>query len=70
MLLIQKRYVKDFFDITKEEREAIFNLLDEGKKLFDEKYQPDAYNIGVKYGEDSGQTVMHVQSNTKIQRRH
>ena len=60
MLFIPKRHVKDFFDITKEEREAIFELADEGKKLLDEKYSPDAYNIGVNCGEYSGQTVMHV----------
>ena len=60
MLFIPKRHVKDFFDITKEEREAIFELVDEGKKLLDEKYSPDAYNIGVNCGEYSGQTVMHV----------
>ena len=60
MLFIPKRHVKDFFDITKEEREAIFNLVDEGKKLLDEKYSPDAYNVGINCGEEAGQTVMHV----------
>ena len=63
MLFIPKRHVKNFFDITKEEREAIFNLIDEGKKLLDEKYSPDSYNIGINCGEEAGQTVMlvHVQ---------
>lgn len=60
MLFIPKRHVKDFFDITKKEREAIFKLVDEGKKLLDEKYSPDGYNVGVNCGEVSGQTVMHV----------
>ena len=60
MLFIPKIHVKDFFDITKEERNAIFELIDEGKKLLDEKYSPDAYNIGINCGEVAGQTVMHV----------
>ena len=60
MLFIQKRHVKDFFDITKEEREAIFDLIDEGKKLLDEKYSPDSYNVGINCGEHAGQTIMHV----------
>lgn len=60
MLFIPKRHVKDFFDITKEEREAIFELIDEGKKLLDEKYSPDSYNIGINCGEHAGQTIMHV----------
>ena len=60
MLFIPKRHVKDFFDITKEEREAIFDLRDEGKKLLDEKYSPDSYNVGINCGEHAGQTIMHV----------
>lgn len=60
MLFIPKRHVKDFFDITKEEREAIFELIDEGKRLLDEKYSPDSYNVGINCGEYAGQTVMHV----------
>ncbi len=60
MLFIPKRHVKDFFDITKEEREAIFDLIDEGKKLLDEKYSPDSYNVGINCGEHAGQTIMHV----------
>ena len=60
MLFIPKRHVKDFFDITKEEREAIFDLIDEGKKLLDKKYSPDSYNVGINCGEHAGQTIMHV----------
>ena len=60
MLFIPKRHVKNFFDITKEEREAIFELIDEGKKLLDEKYSPDSYNVGINCGEHAGQTIMHV----------
>nr|WP_270941212.1 HIT family protein [Romboutsia lituseburensis] len=60
MLFIPKRHVKDFFDLTRNERESIFELVDEGKKLLDEKYSPDGYNVGINCGEVSGQTVMHV----------
>ena len=60
MLFIPKRHVKNFFDITKEEREAIFELIDEGKKLLDEKYSSDSYNVGINCGEHAGQTIMHV----------
>lgn len=35
MLFIPKRHVKDFFDLTRNERESIFELVDEGKKLLD-----------------------------------
>ncbi|MGL4913702.1 MAG: HIT family protein [Romboutsia sp.] len=60
MLFIPKRHAQDFFEITRKERESIFELIDQGKALLDEKYSPDGYNIGVNCGEESGQTVMHV----------
>ena len=59
MLFIPKRHVKDFFDITKEEREAKFVDMKRDKLLI-LKYSPDGYNIGVNCGGASGQTVMHV----------
>ena len=30
------------------------------KKMMDEQYQPDGYNIGVNCGEAAGQTIFHV----------
>lgn len=55
-----KRHIKDFWEATLEERIAIFSLLDEAKKVVDEKYGPDAYNIGMNLGEEAGQSVMHL----------
>lgn len=60
MLFITKRCVKTFFDTTIDEKIAIFNLVDEAKKLLDDKFHPDGYNIGLNCGEDAGQTVMHI----------
>ena len=58
--VIPKRHVKDWWDTTKEERIAIFNLLDEAKKIIDIKYKPDRYNIGMNLGKEAGQSVMHL----------
>ncbi|MBU9714121.1 HIT family protein [Evansella tamaricis] len=60
LLIIPKRHVSNFFDTSLEEREAFNELLEEGKRLLDEKYQPDGYNIGINAGEAAGQTVFHV----------
>ena len=30
------------------------------KKIVDEKYQPDAYNIGMNLGVAAGQSIMHL----------
>lgn len=58
--VIPKRHVADWWNATAEERRAILALLDEAKKLLDEKYQPDGYNIGMNLGAAAGQSVMHL----------
>ncbi|MCQ6277084.1 HIT family protein [Bacillus sp. V3B] len=60
LLIIPKRHVEQYFDVTDQERSAIDQLLFEGKKMIDEKYQPDGYNIGINCGEAGGQTIFHV----------
>lgn len=57
---ITKRNVATIFDTTTEEKLAIFELIDQAKKMIDEQYKPDGYNIGINCGESAGQTVMHV----------
>lgn len=58
--VIPKRHIKDWWEATDEERMAIFKLIDEAKKIVDEKYHPDAYNIGMNLGEKAGQSIMHL----------
>lgn len=60
IIFMTKRHVKDFFETTKEEKNAIFELIDKAKSIIDEKYKPTGYNIGMNCGVSAGQTVMHV----------
>lgn len=60
ILIIPKRHVADFFDTTVEERQAFNELIERCKKILDDEYSPDGYNIGVNCGESAGQTVFHV----------
>lgn len=60
LLIIPKRHVSSFFETTDEEKQAIFQLLDDCRKLIQEKYNPDSYNIGVNVGIFGGQTIMHT----------
>ena len=41
MLIIPKRHVQNYFDITLQEEAAMHELLRRGKELLDEKYHPD-----------------------------
>lgn len=60
MIFMTKRHVRDFFETTKEERIAIFELIDKAKGIIDKKYKPTGYNIGMNCGISAGQSVMHI----------
>jgi diadenosine tetraphosphate (Ap4A) HIT family hydrolase len=59
-LVVPRRHVASFFELTAEERHAMLGLLDRAKAVIDSKHAPDAYNIGINDGAAAGQTVMHV----------
>ena len=58
--VIPKRHIKTWWETTQEEKKAIFDLLDQAKKMADEKYHPNGYNIGMNLGEEAGQSIMHL----------
>jgi len=59
-LVVPRRHVASFFELTAEERAAVLELLDRAKGALDKEYSPDAYNIGINDGAAAGQTVMHL----------
>ena len=59
-LIIPKRHVGSFFDVTGDERRATLALLDSAKLGLDESFHPDGYNIGINDGQAAGQTVPHL----------
>ncbi|MCK5809664.1 MAG: HIT family protein [Cocleimonas sp.] len=59
-LIVTRRHVAEFFQATKEEKLAIFDLVDKMKAIIDEKHNPDGYNIGVNIGKAAGQSVPHI----------
>lgn len=60
MLIIPKRHISSFFDLTDDEYKEIRGLLIESKNLLDLELSPDGYNIGVNDGPAAGQTVPHL----------
>ncbi|MFA7032668.1 MAG: HIT family protein [Bacilli bacterium] len=58
-LIISKRHVETFFDLTDQEIQAFHDLALKVKKYLDEKYHPIGYNVGFNCGAAAGQTVMH-----------
>jgi diadenosine tetraphosphate (Ap4A) HIT family hydrolase len=60
VLVIPKRHVANFFDMTAAEQAAILDLLNQAKTMIAAKHSPDGYNIGVNIGKAAGQNRMHV----------
>ena len=58
-LIIPKRHSIDFFGLSERELHACYLLMREVKAVIDEKYGPDAYNIGVNNGKAAGQVIGH-----------
>lgn len=59
-LVIPKRHIGSFFDLTADERNDLLALLERAKAVLDAEYQPDGYNIGINDGPAAGQTVPHL----------
>ena len=59
LLIIPYRHIADYFSLTEKEKSALWTMVDEGKKLLDEGFKPDGYNVGINVGISGGQTVMH-----------
>ena len=59
-LVIPKRHVASFFELTPDEVATCMELINEEKKLIDDEFAPDGYNIGVNVGPAAGQSINHV----------
>ena len=59
-LIIPKRHIASFFEVTKEEQSALLDLVSDIRGLLVKERNPDGFNIGINVGEAAGQTVMHL----------
>ena len=60
VLVVPRRHVASFFDMTAQEKAAVIALLDRAKVQIEAEFHPDGYNIGVNIGRAGGQSRMHV----------
>lgn len=60
VLVVPRRHVADFFDMTADEQAAVLQLLNEARRRIGTEFAPDGYNIGVNVGAAAGQSRMHV----------
>ena len=59
-LVIPRRHIGSFFDLTPAERDALLALLDDARTALQAEQAPDGYNIGINDGPAAGQTVPHL----------
>ena len=60
VLLISKRHVSSYFELTAQEAVDLYAFTQQVKAYIDKLYHPDGYNIGINDGEWAGQSVPHL----------
>jgi diadenosine tetraphosphate (Ap4A) HIT family hydrolase len=60
VLVVPRRHVADFFDMSWAEKTSVLTLLDRAKAEIAREHSPDGFNIGVNIGKAAGQNRMHV----------
>ena len=56
VIVVPRRHVADFFEMTAAEQDAVMKLLLAARRIVAEKHSPEGYNIGAA----AGQSRMHV----------
>lgn len=59
-LVVPRRHIGSFFDLSDAERTCMVELLAQAKAQLDLSFQPDGFNIGINDGAAAGQTVQHL----------
>jgi diadenosine tetraphosphate (Ap4A) HIT family hydrolase len=59
-LIVPKRHVSSFFEVTSAERADLMSVLTEARNDLDSQFHPAGYNIGINDRPAAGQTVPHL----------
>ena len=59
-LVIPYRHVPSYFEVTDEERQELWGLVNQGKEVIENRYHPQGYNIGINIGSRAGQSIFHM----------
>lgn len=58
-LVVPRRHVASWDEVSPEERAATWQTVDEMRRLITDRHRPSAFNVGFNDGAAAGQTVMH-----------
>lgn len=59
-LIIPKRHVASYFELTNHEQQALWAVTNHCKELLQKRFNPDGFNVGINVGEAAGQSIFHV----------
>jgi len=59
-LIVPKRHVADYFELSIHEQRALWLLVNRCKVLIQKRFNPDGFNVGINIGEAAGQSIFHV----------
>jgi diadenosine tetraphosphate (Ap4A) HIT family hydrolase len=59
-LIIPKRHCASYFDLSFKEQKACWFMVNEVKKIIENEFNPDGFNLGININESAGQTISHV----------
>ena len=59
ILIISNKEKLDYFELDKDERYELTELINKAKQIIENENNPDGYNIGMNCGPAAGQTVFH-----------
>jgi diadenosine tetraphosphate (Ap4A) HIT family hydrolase len=59
-LVIPKRHVSNYFDLSFKEQSACWLMVNKVKQILNERFKVEDFNIGINVGTIAGQTVSHV----------
>ena len=59
-LIIPKKHTASYFDLTVKEQTACVIMLNQVKKIVQQRFNTLSFNVGINIGSEAGQTVPHV----------
>lgn len=59
-LIVPKRHVADYFELSIHEQRALWLVVNRCKTLIQKRFDPDGFNVGINVGEAAGQSIFHV----------
>ena len=59
-LIIPKRHAANYFDLSDEEQQDLWHMVNHCKTILEKRFHPDGFNVGINVNQAAGQSVFHV----------